>query len=913
MAKKKKSDSEENKKKRKGKKIVLKALLPIVIIIVLVASFFFAIINGIIDFIEGIINTLLELFADPLGLVSEMIRDLRNSLTSTYHPPDSKTSYMAVYINNDAIEQIKEGLAGISINSDKAGLTNSVLKSIILAYYSTYATVDTVIYTPINEDEAEEIINNNTVNTYSDIKDVMNIINGNFVYFKGTGDKFPEEDSQLYMATKGTVRLVNEDGEPLEYYDSDSFNLVQYEFNMAIGRESQEYVESFFDTFNTIYTASSQSLGSVIVIRGDTEDPEYELYAYPRALDYKDKIAKYGMPIELLIDMLDITASPEFIEETVKLVEGSSIEIAINQSKLTETRRYYVTYNLIDHNNNDEVVPGVSGFEDTSKQRSHTAVDYSMTLNSVDCWYCKGSFDTISDINEYEHEDDETATYDFEEFIQNNSKSTTGLNELKEDENGNISYSIINKGAISELKGKITSYSQSTATHEPEVQEFIELLKKKYKDIYTRDNETAVPGELLTNGAEALFQLLEQPTFNPDNNHNPSVSQYINVMKYILYMYSGIDFGVTDLNEAFELFDSTTRVGSNYTKVFDTKIENVDEFRDFVQEYGGAEQLSNLADLFYNICQQDKYNVNPCFAYAWACVETRNGYHIENNNLFGMAESLGSDQRKSYNTPQQSITDFCDWILDTSTEGTEAYNSACATVQEYAPDDKKLGGNPHNNIYVLFINFPYVETTPKEPEARVQTAITEINRKTQRTKTIFGDDSLLRSANSLVAAAWEVVEHYYPGHNIHYAGSSVPEATNNGRYVPSGVQNSWNLPLENPSKWGIVCATFVSLSIWKAGLIDEETISGCGMHGCYGVGGLLDRRDDWLKITNWNDLQDGDVVWTDGHIWIYLEGGYVLDQNYCAIRSNGNDNRGNLGDASWYVGSLVKAYRYIGR
>lgn len=63
---------------------------------------------------------------------------------------------------------------------------------------------------------------------------------------------------------------------------------------------------------------------------------------------------------------------------------------------------------------------------------------------------------------------------------------------------------------------------------------------KEYKDIYDRNNSgysKIAPGEMLVNGAEMIFNLLDAS----ENTEGLS-----DVMRYLLYLYSGEDYGVTE-------------------------------------------------------------------------------------------------------------------------------------------------------------------------------------------------------------------------------------------------------------------------------------------------------------------------------------------------------------------------------
>ena len=69
----------------------------------------------------------------------------------------------------------------------------------------------------------------------------------------------------------------------------------------------------------------------------------------------------------------------------------------------------------------------------------------------------------------------------------------------------------------------------------------------------------------------------------------------------------------------------------------------------------------------------------------------------------------------------------------------------------------------------------------------------------------------------------------------------------------------------------------------------------------------------WKKISKYEELQSGDIVFHKGydHVYIYVGDGKCLDQNYCVISSSGSDYRGQLLNAS--ASDFKEAYRYVGK
>ena len=82
-----------------------------------------------------------------------------------------------------------------------------------------------------------------------------------------------------------------------------------------------------------------------------------------------------------------------------------------------------------------------------------------------------------------------------------------------------------------------------------------------------------------------------------------------------------------------------------------------------------------------------------------------------------------------------------------------------------------------------------------------------------------------------------------------------------------------------------------------------------------GVDGILtdpEYADEWEVILNWDELEEGDIVQMEGHVFIYMDGEKCLDQAYCCISSGGYDSRGILGSAASYRSKFYRGYRYIG-
>ena len=138
-----------------------------------------------------------------------------------------------------------------------------------------------------------------------------------------------------------------------------------------------------------------------------------------------------------------------------------------------------------------------------------------------------------------------------------------------------------------------------------------------------------------------------------------------------------------------------------------------DEFIEAAKSYNAGTDyqtyLAAYAGNFYDVCT--KYNVNPCYAYGHSMMETGNGSSTEckrDKNYFGYMTYNGQDHGKAYATVDDALKDYCEWIVDASTEGTDLYNKTNDTGKKYKDVNDKFNGTSDNNIYVLFCVYAYL-------------------------------------------------------------------------------------------------------------------------------------------------------------------------------------------------------------
>lgn len=464
--------------------------------------------------------------------------------------------------------------------------------------------------------------------------------------------------------------------------------------------------------------------------------------------------------------------------------------------------------------------------------------------------------------------------------------------------------------------------------------------------IYDKYRKQGIDLFLENDAEDQLFELLDEDT---------STSKYSNTLKYLLYVYDGLDRGVTEINVKIINLAGLNSVSgsstSNYIKAWENsalyeyeKGQSSIFPTGYITEDGtcyivyedGSYGHNNIA---YGICTfissstgkveradfgKGYYNWKKEFSDKGISVETWNeGTEVDKTIVDSIYESILKENFiKPVNTYlKDNLSDY---------KFSKAQKNALVAI-------KYQYGNLGNfaEAYKASLNADgtlnpeLIKRTFKVNGALVFNYTKTVNDRKYANWLLFTEETYIdRNGNkmplasgNIIEAAYEVAEHYLSASQpVHYAGNSVTSETNatlNGIYLTPNnlLQEDWDLPIEQPEKYGIVCATFVSLAIWKAELIDAQTIQQFGYHGTGGIHNLLTDREGWEKIESYDELQAGDVVHMDGHVYIYLGDNKAIDQNYCVISSSGTNNRNCVIDINNnlnYKTKFIEGFRYVG-
>lgn len=323
-----------------------------------------------------------------------------------------------------------------------------------------------------------------------------------------------------------------------------------------------------------------------------------------------------------------------------------------------------------------------------------------------------------------------------------------------------------------------------------------------------------------------------------------------------------------------------------------------------------------------------------------------------NHNLFGLGVGNTGGGNTDYGTYENNIERFCEFVSQLGTEGTDPYMYAAERGEAFATVNDVFDGPPEKNIYTLFCTYAYLgdthicndpsieDTSIIEDPARFKqyckdhdsnwgtggryiiysmyqigtlykgeyllrcghlsgsdpTTLTEqadyvqytVDERIQTAKARFGNGCFVGSYG-IVEAAYEVANHYLEG-QVYYGGNYLNERDPHGLHTGTGsVQRTWDIIENNElASYGIVCATFVSLALWKAEIVEASWLETHSWHAT-SIGHQLLELPGWVCAgfgLDEGELEEGDVIVYPGneHIIIYVGNGCYIDQNYCCWR-----------------------------
>ncbi len=264
-----------------------------------------------------------------------------------------------------------------------------------------------------------------------------------------------------------------------------------------------------------------------------------------RTINYKSLISQYTTPMTFFIELGTVTRNPEFLEDVAKLVKkDAKIELTILDTVNKETstqEEAYINHQIL--SNYTSQTPNPQGNQTRVKEtisNETTTLVPNLKVTYVNTWTCEQSIIYNKQPSANEQTPQEVTNHEDEP------KTSVPL------ENGQTLITWKTNWTTTTSTTTITDkYDNGTQSeYIDKTDEFIELLDKKYK--IPNSNEKRTAGSYLKTGAEMLFGFLRQ---------NPETQGLEQVMRYIMYKYTGKDYGVTEFPSGIYQIREFTQAG----------------------------------------------------------------------------------------------------------------------------------------------------------------------------------------------------------------------------------------------------------------------------------------------------------------------------------------------------------------
>lgn len=278
-------------------------------------------------------------------------------------------------------------------------------------------------------------------------------------------------------------------------------------------------------------------------------------------LNYKNQLLPYIMPVEFLLDLAIITENPEFVRALAdKVINETRIVIGVmdeeTTTETTTTYKYKIETETISKDNNYDSTGRYVGTEETepvatvgpeqieTETTRETTITPVVKIISIDTWFISQKYTynkvvntNVTEIGEEEPsnkvEDEPKLPPDFIYIYKTENKDGTTIYHYE----SNVNRKVEQKKTIT-ITTTTTTY-QEGITKEPQdkTEELIKMLKTPYK-LPESYREEAPLGDII-NGAGILLQMLQ-------NNERTQAVEHI--MRYVLYLCTGKNYGVTELD-----------------------------------------------------------------------------------------------------------------------------------------------------------------------------------------------------------------------------------------------------------------------------------------------------------------------------------------------------------------------------
>ena len=694
-------------------------------------------------------------------------------------------------------------------------------------------------------------------------------------------------------------------------------------------RDAAKYF-SIDDSDNLVIASVSETIVETGTSEAGLAQQSRTYTVVKRPIDYKSLVSQYTTKMNFLIDLTLISQNPEFVSAVVDLIKDSRIEITIMDNTTTKVKTETNSYTLNVHVEADRgATPGTSGsyynvdesYERTEVTRTTTITrSPAVKVNHVKTWFCEQTIEYAKKTDGPNEITNSTTTAPNETPPEGDGNWKTNQTTTIVETSTTESYEETSRGDVSfEVLGQ-QGDGERYANGEIDEPTFVGLMETEFRIPYSTREEAA--GTNLYSGAEMLFYLLQK---------DADLQNMETIMRYALYLYSGRDFGVTELDGSiFEIreFTSTGMSVDNALAEFLKSYEN-EALRTYVN--GSSSNYSAVS----NYVSQDKTKYRMYYTSFDGCLNfsygimVRNSDGVLNNASYFSAEGIDLQSLiNQYNSGQDVYVDveiidriFLNILNDKKnalketiakhgvTMESHQIDALVSVAYQYGNCGQYISGS--DNIAELYKTYYQAgDTNGFRNRAQAQTENggranffigSNYAERKEATWTLFNEGRYILSDGTEIRSSAAVVEFA-----LQFVGEGPSRFT--GYNPTNGVPDIWT-----GGEW---CAMFVSYCFNECGLIPDilpTPYAGCGLiYDLYNQGNsrvkIVGNRGVFAGVPKDNYTPSpGDIIFFNwGNANVASHTGIVVSCD----GTNVYTIEGNTGNGSSYTSRVVSQSNY---
>ena len=581
-------------------------------------------------------------------------------------------------------------------------------------------------------------------------------------------------------------------------------------------------------------------------------------------MDFRTSLQQYNMPFEYLLMYYIDTDYRGFSEKLADIVLNSEIVIAL-QDNVTTTHTVVETQQKVTVGEN--APSGVAQDWHTIGTQSDTITESCSTkidITYIETWCVKvykdnsysrrvlnmGDRDEIivnvpGTVTETRGE----TTLSDETVVESGTKDTG-----RKDRDGNsikYSYTVLNRTATT-VDTIRNSYDTSGDTK-------VNEMSNKYVNLYIE---------------ERMNERMQEEWFFDIILNNEKTANLLDLTKYLMFLATNVNYGVTefDFKGEFEFHN----------------FQNIDGFFGDWDGTGGPEDFIR-AVAPYAVMNMEKHHIYASVTIAQAIIESgwgRGSIAIQYKNFFGM-KAFNGNQPNEYWTGER--------VLLNASEGGQSYFRVYDSLKNAVFD---YGRN-------FNVGTRYIENGVLDCISQNLGPLEQLRRLATAGYALYADGSIARP-DGVRPYHQFLYEEFIVKYNLeqydsmtsadfqHASGDilgTCEEVMNDmiSRNVRYSIGNlTWGNIEQSAQDPYACCATYVSIVLYKAGLLTADQINAYNYHwtGSGGVPTMLEAAG-WTQVSH-DEIQPGDIINEVGiHVLIYAGGDLVYDQNCGVFSSKG--------------------------